>query len=46
MDSFYYFQFLRSKLPGLDYLELHVGSFRYPANIYLFKLNNRHARAM
>ena len=25
-------------------LEFYVGSFKYPANIYLLKLNNRHAR--
>ena len=25
-------------------LELYVGSFKYPANICLFKLNNRHVR--
>ena len=25
-------------------LELYVASFKYPANIYLFKLNNRNAR--
>ena len=25
-------------------LELYVASLKYPAKIYLFKLNNRHAR--
>ena len=25
-------------------LELYVGPFKYPGNIYLFKLNNQHAR--
>ena len=25
-------------------LEFYVGSFKYPANIYLLKPNNRHAR--
>ena len=27
-------------------LELYVASFKYPANIYPFKPNNRHARTM
>ena len=37
---FFFFSFIE-----IFQLELYVGSFKYPANIYLFKLNNRHARA-
>ena len=35
----FFFSFIKIVL-----LELYVGPFKYPANIYLFKLNNRHAR--
>ena len=36
---FYFFSFIE-----IVQLELYVGSFKYPANIYLFTLNNSHAR--
>ena len=35
----YFFSFIE-----IVQLELYVGSFKYPANIYLFELNNRHIR--
>ena len=42
-SNIYIFHFFNSFLE-IVHLELYFGSFKYPANIYLFKLNNRHAR--
>ena len=42
-SSFYIFHIFFD-LIEIAQLELYAGSFKYPANIYLFKPNNRHAR--
>ena len=41
--KYLHFSYCSFSLIEIFQLEFYVGSFKYPANIYLLKLNNRHA---